>query len=154
MYIYSDGSGLTDSGIGAYSAIILSTKYPELSCTSVVGGGTAMSTTRAELTAIIEGLYKVHTALVGTSTKKPSVLVVSDRQDLVGIINNIFTRKQNKDLWARYDWLTTNLEVSGKYVKRETNITQSMADKLASGFRIVVQEFVACQQNVNHLAKI
>lgn len=161
FYVYTDGSGKGEAvSCGAFAANIVSVQYPELSCTSVVGGSSCMNTTRAELTAILEGLHRLvsffqdsHKKLSPKTTPKPTVLVVSDREDLVGAINHVFKPTTNGDLWARFNWYARIFEIEAKWVKRETNVMQSLSDKLASGFRLVLSDYIEAQTSVDHIAR-
>lgn len=161
FYVYSDGSGTGENlKPGAFAATILSIKHPELSCASVVGGNSGMGTMRAELTAMLEGIQRIyeyferdHRTPSPKSKNKPTVLIVSDRDDLVGMLNHIYKISKNGDLWARMSWYAERFDIEAKWVKRETNIMHSQADRLASGFRLVVKEYVQCQESVNHIAR-
>lgn len=161
FYIYTDGSGKGDrKHCGAYAANIISIKHPDLSYTSVVGGSSCMNTTRAELTAILEGLNRVFVYMEMLNKKlspkrkrKPTILIISDREDLVGMINHVSSTTKHGDLWARYAWYASLFDIEAKWVKRETNVMHSLSDKLASGFRLVIVDYVQTQESVDHIAK-
>ena len=119
-----------------------------------------MNTTRAELTAILEGLYRVYVYFemikrkLSTKTKKkPTILIVSDREDLVGVINKLYTSNKHGDLWARYEWYSALFDIEAKWIKRETNMMHSLSDRLASGFRLVMSDYIQSQESVDHIAK-
>ena len=161
FYIYTDGSGKGERAhCGGYAANILSIQHPDISYTSVVGGSSCMNTTRAELTAILEGLHRVHVyfemvkrKLSTTSKKKPTILIISDREDLVGVINGLYDSNKHGDLWARYAWYSDRFDIEAKWIKRETNMLHSLSDRLASGFRLVMADYIQSQESVDHIAK-
>lgn len=154
FYIYTDGSGCPTVGPGAYAANIVSVKFPTISCTSVVGGSSRMEIGRAELTAVLDGLQRVVDYLNKKSIQRRlSVLIVSDREDVVGVINKLFKAKKNLDLWARYEWYLSRFDIQAKWVKRETNVIHSLSDRLASGFRLVISDYIKCQTSVEHITK-
>lgn len=161
FYIYTDGSGKGDSvHAGGYAANILSLQHSDLNYTSVVGGGSCMSTTRAELTAILEGLQRVYVYFEGIgktlsikAKRKPTILIVSDREDLVGVINSVYSSSKHGDLWARYAWYASIFDIEAKWIKRETNVMHKLSDRLSSGFRLVVADYITAQESVDHIAK-
>lgn len=78
-------------------------------------------------------------------TTKPSVKILSDREDLVGSINQIYARKRNGDLWAQFSWYERIFLIKAQHVKRETNNTHDTADRVASEMRLVLWDYLNTQ---------
>lgn len=155
----TDGSGYTDH-LGGFGAIALSTKYSAHCYINSCGCSTHTETGRAEFLAVLTGLHsildangwdkesKLDAMFLGNKMK---VHVVSDRADLVGSINNFYTRGQNADLWQQFAWYEKYMDISAEHVKRETHPTQSIVDKTASLMRVVLKDFVESQQELKHI---
>ena len=57
--------------------------------------------------------------------KKPTILIISDREDLVGVINGLYDSNKHGDLWARYAWYSDRFDIEAKWIK-ETNMLHSL----------------------------
>lgn len=153
-YLYTDGSGDT-SLAGGYAAIAFNDKL----CRRIVSVGCSTHTTvgRAEFTAILNGLHSIltetkeYSKLQNLEVKKPTVLVITDRQDLAGCICGAFAKKSNGDLWARYSWYLNYFNITAVHIDRETNSMQSIADKAASNMYQVLKEFYQIQTESNNI---
>lgn len=157
--LYTDGSGFTDH-YGGFAAVVLSNKNIGPLYTPACGCSTHMETGRAEFSAILLGLHTIlettgwinsTCSMLQLQINKPRVLIVSDRQDLVGSINKIFRRKQNGDLWASFEWYAQYFDIEAVHVGRETVALHKTADRMASGLREVIMDYVLIQKENKHI---
>lgn len=159
FYIYSDGSGHYSDRVGGYGAIICSPVHDECKHIASFGCGTHMETGRAEFMAVMSALHAIlelkgwerKSARSVLSSNKPTVLITSDRLDLVGSINKEFRRESNADLWAQFEWYEQYLDIKATHVKRDTQPTQRVADILASELRIVLLEYTQTKKELNQI---
>lgn len=137
----------------------MSSEFPNMAYVPVVGACTHVETGRAEMLGMLSALWaimdtmhwdhkKYHLAL---ERDKPKVLIVTDREDMAGGVNGVYKRRRNPDLWAQFEWFENHFRIDAKHVKRETNKTQSIADKLASEARLVLKDFYKSQEETKHI---
>lgn len=118
-----------------------------------------METGRAEFTAILTALHSIvdvlsldkKSELKALELKRPTVLIVSDREDLVGSINRLFKREKNCDLWSQFEWYEKYFDIEATHIKRNTNTTHNIVDAVASGLRNNLVEYVQIQKEINHI---
>ena len=154
--IVCDGSGYTDH-VGGFGAIILGNKPVGSMYEVTFGCSMHMETGRAEFTAILSGLN----ALLDTKkwrnnvdlsqVFKKHILIVSDREDLVGSINKVYGRKANKDLWASFEWYEKYFDIEAVHVKRETVELHKAVDRVASELRMQLKAFEITQKECGHI---
>lgn len=146
--------------MGGFGAIILSNKGVGPFYTSTFGGATHMETGRAELTAMLAGLHAILdvNGWMGTgvmkqlAARKDNVLIVTDREDLVGSINRIYKRGEaHGDLWAQFEWYERYFYIEAVHAHRETVELHKAADRIASEMRIVIKEMDTVQRECGHL---
>lgn len=156
--LFTDGSGFTDN-IGGFASVLV---VPDgsIKCTASCGCSMHMGTSRAEFVAILHGLHTIIEAngydtkgedMINLLSSKPKVLIVSDRQDLVGSINNVYSRKRNGDLWAAFSWYETIFDIEAVHTKRETVAIHKDADRLASAMRLVLLDFIEQHKETDYL---
>ena len=106
IYLYTDGASSGNPGPGGYGAVLI--------CGSLrreLSGGFALTTNnRMELLAVIRGLEAIR-------WKGAEVRVYSDSTYVVGTVTKNWKRKKNLDLWARFDELSRNFELSFHWIK-------------------------------------
>lgn len=118
-----------------------------------------METGRAEFTAILTALHSIidtlkwdnDFALKALERKRATVIVTSDREDLVGSINRVFKREKNRDLWVQFEWYEKYFDICAVHVKRDTHPTHNIVDAIASEMRIVLIDFFNTQREVKHI---
>lgn len=116
-----------------------------------------METGRAEFTAILSGLNalmdlnKWRENLSALKLFRKQILIVSDRQDLVGSINNIYSRKANGDLWASFAWYEKFFKIEAVHVHRETVEMHKAVDRIASELRMQLKAFEIVQKECGHI---
>lgn len=158
IIIFTDGASHTEL-MGGFGAVIMSTKYPALAYKKAYGCSNNTNTGRAELFAIVHAL---HTALntlreeggFDLETIKemcPSILVLSDRWDVVGKAAHEFKRGVDKDLWLAYDYYTDYFDVMVRHIPRDTMPTHKIVDAIASELRIVLIDFSESQTDAKHI---
>ena len=160
--IYSDGSGSTDH-FGGYAAIAVTPSLDDHCYIASCGCATHTEVGRAEFMAVLNSLHSIfdvrginkHSSAVemceNLGGRRIRVHIVSDREDLVGSINGMYSRKSNPDLWAQFAWYEQYMDITASHTKRETNPTQSLADKTASLMRCVLKDFVDMQSELNRM---
>lgn len=154
--IVCDGSGYTDH-VGGFGAIILSNKPSGPVYEATYGCSMHMETGRAEFTAILSGLNalmdlnKWRENLSALKLFRKQILIVSDRQDLVGSINNIYSRKANGDLWASFAWYEKFFKIEAVHVHRETVEMHKAVDRIASELRMQLKAFEIVQKECGHI---
>lgn len=156
--LYTDGSGYLDH-IGGYASVLVS-RVGTMGINTSFGCSANMETGRAEFMAILNGLHTILES-TGTGTKgedienfrntKPWVLIVSDRMDLVGSINNVYGRKHNGDLWASFEWYEDVFSIEAVHVHRDTVSVHREVDKLASAMRLVLADFINTNKETSYL---
>ena len=106
IYLYTDGASSGNPGPGGYGAVLI--------CGSLrreLSGGFALTTNnRMELLAVIRGLEAIR-------WKGAEVRVYSDSTYVVGTVTKNWKRKKNLDLWARFDELSRDFELSFHWIK-------------------------------------
>jgi hypothetical protein len=116
-----------------------------------------METGRAEFTAILSGLNALmdindwRNDLKNLIVFKKNILIISDRQDLVGSINNYYSRKANGDLWASFNWYEKYFKIEAVHVPRETVPMHKVADRVASELRMQLKAFEITQKECGHI---
>jgi ribonuclease HI len=154
--IVCDGSGYTDH-VGGFGAIILGNKNNTPVYETAYGCSTHMETGRAEFTAILTGLGALmyvkgwREDLKTLALFKKHILIISDRQDLVGSINNYYSRKANRDLWVSFEWYEKYFSIEAVHVKRETVPMHQVADRMASELRMQLKAFEVVQKECGNL---
>lgn len=154
--IICDGSGYTDH-VGGFGAIILGNKPSGPVYEVTYGCSMHMETGRAEFTAILSGLNALmdindwRNDLKNLIVFKKNILVISDRQDLVGSINNYYSRKANGDLWASFNWYEKYFNVEAVHVPRETVPMHKVVDRVASELRMQLKAFEITQKECGHI---
>jgi ribonuclease HI len=158
IVITTDGSGYLDK-IGGFGALILSSKYLELNGTTAYGCSNHTETGRAELYAIVHALHATLEKLRGNSAWElenlrethPTILVLSDRQDVVGKANKLFKRNVDLDLWQAYDYYETYFDIIVRHIPRDTLPIHKSVDALASELRLVLLDFTETQKDAKHI---
>lgn len=154
--LYTDGSGFTDH-IGGFASILVSSNGTP--CTVSCGCSMHMETGRAEFMAILQGLRTIFETnnydtrgedLSFLERVRPGVLIISDREDLVGSINRIYERKRNGDLWASFEWYEKYLTIEAVHVKRETAEIHKNVDRIASGMRMVLIDYLNTNKETDY----
>lgn len=154
--LFTDGSGFTDH-IGGFASILVSSNGNP--CISSCGCSMHMETGRAEFMAMLQGLRTIFESnnydtrgedLAFLERTKPGVLIISDRQDLVGSINNVYERKRNGDLWASFEWYEKYFDIEAVHVKRETVAIHKNADRIASGMRLVLLDYLETNKETEY----
>lgn len=154
--VICDGSGYTDH-VGGYGAIILGHKPGGPVYEVTYGCSMHMETGRAEFTAILSGLNALldinnwRDKISTLKICKKNILIVSDRQDLVGSINKVFNRKANGDLWACFEWYEKIFKIEAVHVKRETVELHKAVDRVASELRMQLKAFEIVQKECGHI---
>lgn len=116
-----------------------------------------METGRAEFTAILSGLNALmdingwRDNLKSLVLFKKNILIISDRQDLVGSINNYYGRKANGDLWSSFEWYEKFFKIEAVHVHRETVEMHKVADRVASELRMQLKAFEIVQKECGHI---
>lgn len=156
--LYTDGSGYLDH-VGGFASVLVS-RAGGTGVVTTCGAATHMETGRAEFMAILSGLHSILEA-TNTDTKgfdieelritKPNVLIVSDRMDLVGSINNAYERKRNGDLWSAFSWYEDIFNIEAVHVHRDTVDVHREVDKLASAMRLVMLDFINTNKETSYL---
>jgi len=153
--IHTDGSGYTD-GFGGSASLMVSKKYAKREVRLLAHSHT--TTDRAEFEALLLGLQSIletmdwtdekKIAAMQVSPKKPTVCWYTDRESLVLSIwrdeNNdtIYTRRKQKDLWARFNFYETLFDVSPILIQRNSTPEHEHVDRLASEVRLIVKEYL------------
>lgn len=154
FYIHSDGSGHLDH-LGGFGAVVSSVRYSPLAYEPVAGCCTQTETGRAEFLAILSALHAIVDVMQWDKTSqlqslmmsRPAVKIFSDREDLVGSINKVYSRKRNGDLWQQFAWYERIFQIDAQHVKRATDATHDIADTVASEMRLVLWDYMQTQQD-------
>jgi len=100
--IFTDGSSLGNPGPGGFCALV----RVGGKTTIVKGGDTDTTNNRMEMSAIIAGLYFLHTKFPNASP----VEVISDSSLIMDTMNKGWKRKKNKDFWEKMDFITSKFD--------------------------------------------
>lgn len=160
--VTSDGSGWYVDRIGAWAAIVTSWKDPR--CRRIVscGGSTHTETGRAEFIAMLTAMHSIVETIgleedSGTMGRmemdKPTLHIISDRENIVNIINGVNEAHKNLDLWYQFSWYQRYFEISAEHIHGHKHLREEhdRADCLASLCRISVQDFVGVQTEAGHM---
>lgn len=145
--LFTDGSGYKD-GYGGWACCVrhVGKKANMFRMGCIVG----CTVDRMEMTAILEGLQIVFENMQSRwesrdgedPEKKPIVRLFSDRENLVLSIQKVYDRGNCPDLWARYAYYESIMEVHATHVQRETDYPEfSMVDLHASTGRIIAKQY-------------
>lgn len=158
IVIFTDGASHTEL-MGGFGAVIMSSKYPSLTYKQAYGCSNNTNTGRAELFAIVHALHSTFETLRETDgldaeTIKelcPSILILSDRWDVVGKAANEFKRGVDKDLWEAYDYYTDYFDITVRHIPRDKVPMHKVVDAVASELRIVLIDFAESQSDAKHI---
>lgn len=147
LLLFTDGSGHRD-GFGGWCAVARTPDkrfgYTQFGCAS----GTSVD--RMEMTAFLEGLTMLSTAIKGLPTLTPNpnrirgpiVFWYSDRESLVLSVRGKYARSNSPDLWARFEYYEKQFDIYPFHVSRETDFAEFRdADLHASSLRIVIKHY-------------
>lgn len=103
--IYTDGSCLSNPGIGGWAFIIIENEDIE-----VIGYNSENNTTnnRMELEAVIQAL---------TYLEKNECKLYTDSQWVLNCAIGKWKRKANLDLWEKYNKISKNIKINWEWVK-------------------------------------
>ena len=111
--VYTDGSCLGNPGPGGWAAVIVG----ENQKWTIQGRESDTTNNRMEVLAVIKGLSDLE--------KGSRVVVYSDSQYVINTMTLGWKRRSNNDLWKRLDILVPDLEVSWKWVKGHSGLTEN-----------------------------
>ena len=160
--VTSDGSGHYTDMIGSWAAILTSKKYPQCARVTSVGCCTHTETGRAEFMAILTGLHtiitsmqyeKSSTTLMNLEITMPTVLIISDREDLVDGILGKTEPQKNMDLWHQFSWYSKYFDIKAKHIPGHKGLREEheRVDCLSGLGRIVFCDFIEHQKDVKHI---
>jgi len=142
--VVSDGSGHADGYGGA--SVFVQSRYRVPWIETVLLARTHTSVARMEHSALLMGLEiiceteKLYSAFKQPGFTRPTVIWLSDRQDLVLSTAGIYGRKANLDLWHTYGFFEQYLDVHAFYIHRATLATNRLVDAMAANGRALVKE--------------
>ena len=139
--LFTDGSGHQDQ-LGGWCATAVSF-LPGSGKRTVMGGANNLTVDRAEMTALIEGLYLVSTLVEEAKLgRHPIVWWYSDRESLVKSMTREYRRKNSQDLWTRIEFFEMRMKIQPHFITRETQWPDfAMCDLHASSMRIIVRDY-------------
>lgn len=160
--VTSDGSGHYTDMIGAWAAIVTSKKYPQCGRVTSVGCCTHTETGRAEFLAILTGLHTIITSMQYEKHKSsltmleitmPTVLIISDRKDLVDGISGETEPEKNLDLWYQFSWYTKYFDIKARHIPGHKRLREEheRVDCLSGLGRLVLCDFVNIQKEIKHI---
>jgi ribonuclease HI len=128
--VYTDGSSRGNPGPGGYGIVLsYNAKEKEIS-----EGFRKTTNNRMELMAVIVALESLKTNKIPVKVYSDSKYVIDSitKGWLKSWIKKGFKGKKNKDLWMRYDKISTNFEITFQWVKGHAgNIKNERCDVLA-----------------------
>lgn len=146
--LWTDGSGYQD-GFSGYCAIARCNIKGLEQTQMTMGGFTASTVARAEMSGLLEGVELIR-QMVGKmpqynlAGQKVTVEWFSDREDLVKSVKNEYGRKSSPDLWARFENYEREMTVFPTWVSRDSGIPEMLAcDMHASTLRCIVKDYCA-----------
>ena len=149
ILVFSDGSGYKD-GYGGWAACACT---PDRNWKTFRMGSTfGLSVDRAEMTGMLEGLEmalsmsrvlpKAYTMGEGW---KPVVAIFTDRENMALSIKGVYDRSNCPDLWARFAYYESKLDIVATHVERETDFKEFvMCDLHASTGRLIAKSYGEC----------
>ena len=132
IHVYTDGSSRGNPGPGGYGIVMEqkgSNYFKEFS-----EGFRKTTNNRMELMAVIVALESLKTNKIPVKVYSDSKYVIDSitKGWLKSWIKKGFKGKKNKDLWMRYDKISTNFEITFQWVKGHAgNIKNERCDVLA-----------------------
>lgn len=157
--LVTDGSGYLEHA-GGWAAILTSSIFPKCRYVPSCGCCTHTETGRAEFLAILTGLhtivelmeYEASTQrLLDLEMIRPTVHILSDREDLVKSINGEYNRNKNLDLWAQFSWYEQHFDITAEHSRRNVTPAQVQVDTIASTLRLVLIDYVQNQTDSGKL---
>lgn len=146
--IYTDGACSGNPGIGGWGAIIFS--HEQKTKTIIYGGEKDTTNNRMELKAVIKAIEDVH-----NNTYVSIVLYTDSKYVQTGLQNWIINWKKNgwktskkedvknRDLWEKLDQLSSNIDLTLKYVKaHHTCQFNNEVDNLAKLGKIALNNII------------
>lgn len=82
---------------------------------------------------------------------RPSVHIVTDREDLAKSISGEYNRGKNLDLWYQFSWYEQYFDISAEHKPRNTTPMQKQVDLLASTMRLVLIDHIENQQEASNI---
>jgi len=145
--MFTDGSGYKD-GYGGWACLVKTSDsmHQMFRMGAVIG----CTVDRMEMTAILEGLqlvvemtpWAVRRPEEDRNTWRPKVRMFSDRENLVLSIQGVYDRSNSPDLWHRFQYYETLLDIEPVHVLRETDHPEFVTvDMQASTARIIAKEY-------------
>ena len=145
--MFTDGSGWKD-GYGGWASLVktFDGAHQMFRMGAIIG----CTVDRMEMHAILEGLqlaiemipWAVREPDDDLRTWKPKVKMFSDRENLVLSIQRVYDRSNSRDLWARFEYYESQLDIEAEHVLRETDFPEFVqVHTHASTGRIIAKEY-------------
>ncbi len=134
--VYTDGSCLGNPGPGGWAAVIVSENLKW----TIQGGEPDTTNNRMEVLAVINGLSDLK--------KGSEVVVYSDSRYLINTMTLGWKRRSNNDLWKRLDVVVEDLNVSWKWVKGHSGVTEN---EEANSLAIEQASILKPHESLSHL---
>jgi ribonuclease HI len=147
ILVFSDGSGYAPDGFGGWAAIACT---PDRTWKTFRMGSTfGLSVDRAEMTGLLEGLemaLSISRALNRAPDMeegwKPTVAIFTDRENMALSIKGVYDRSNCPDLWYRFSYYESQLNIIATHVARETDYPEfALCDLHASTGRLVAKDY-------------
>jgi len=147
IVVMSDGSGYKD-GFGGYASLAFT---PDgIWKLFRMAGIHGVTVDRAEFTGCLEGLQMAwelwQQMPARDETRRPVVIWMTDRENLLLSAKNVQARSNCPDLWARYVWYEERMSIHPDFVSKEmekTNLDFKMIDVQASTGREILKAYIA-----------
>lgn len=143
LVCYSDGSGHVD-GFGGWAALC---ETPDkVWCIFRSAAINGISVERAEFSGLLEGLQMAMELSKQLPQYvpgwKPRVMLFTDRENLVLSIKGVYDCGTDKDLWNRYRYYESILDIAVTHLDRESKIAAfKLCDREASTCRIIAKQY-------------
>lgn len=82
---------------------------------------------------------------------RPSVCIVTDREDLAKSIMGEYNRGKNLDLWYQFSWYEQYFDITAIHQHRNTTQMQKQVDLMASTMRIVLIDHLENQKEASNI---
>lgn len=145
IWVYTDGSAVAvGPRTGSYAAVVM---FPGGQWTMVSGLSSYTSIDRMELLAINEALYFIRQTMRNI-VQGESVHVICDRENIVRSATGRYKRHANLDLWAQFDEVARNFDLSIQHSKRNETPAQAQCDSVCD---ILRDEFIKILEKITKL---
>lgn len=147
--LYTDGSGHQD-GFGGCAALAMSRNSGWIQKSMITKFPTG--TAQMEMEALIIGLQLIMKRVTDLrklkkgdafTAAKPTVIWLTDRQDLVLSMVGAYGKNANPDLWHHISWFEKKLDIHPFHVPRDTYGGNKYVDNLSSICRNLIKDFSA-----------